>query len=113
MKSNMMDTLKNVPLNMAISDYCYPISPIIKLKSGYTRIETVIDNYIRKQSHEWADDSLQTLDEEIQMLHHFYNEETEAEQKEKEMHEITKRYKPRITYKVINGRSEERRVGKE
>src|SRR5690625_80089 len=103
MKSNMMDTLKSVPLNMAISDYCYPISPLIKLKSGYVRIETVIDNYIKKQSHEWAEDSLQTLDEEIQMLHHFYNEETEAEQKEKEMHEITKRYQPRITYKVING----------
>ncbi len=105
MKQDMMANLENRCLNMTISDYCYPISPIIRPMSGFSRIEAVIDQYIKNQSHEWADEAIQTLKGEVQLLHHFYtgSDETEAEQKEKEIKEITERYEPRITYKVING----------
>lgn len=103
MKLDMMGALQNLNLSMAISDYCYPISPLIKLKSGFIRIETVIDDYLENQSHSWAKEAMNTLEEEIQMVHHFYDNEAEAEQMEKEINEITNRYQPRISYKVING----------
>ncbi|HLR66441.1 YqhG family protein [Virgibacillus alimentarius] len=103
MKSDMMNILQNINLNMTISNYCYTISPIIKLKSGFKRIETIIDDYINNQSHQWANEAIDTLEEEVQLVHHFYNNAQEEEYLEKEINEITNRYKPRITYKVING----------
>lgn len=103
MKVDMMHLLEELPLNKMISDYCYPISPIIKLKSGYYRIEKVIDNYIQDQDHVWADEALQTIDEEIEMVEHFYTNENDHEQKLKEVEAIQERYTPIITYEVING----------
>lgn len=105
MKLEMMNLLENIPLQPAISDYCYTISPIIKIKSGYRRIENVLDNYIQNQTHPWAEESSQALDEEIQMLKHFYtgDTDTQMEQMEKEINEITERYQPSIIYEVING----------
>ncbi|MBY7143386.1 hypothetical protein KFZ56_10055 [Virgibacillus sp. NKC19-3] len=105
MKVEMMEIMQQVSLQMSISDYCYPISPLIKINSGYLRIQSVIDNYIENQTHEWAEESWKALDEEIQMLHHFYTEQTETmqEQKQKELIEIKKRYEPYISYEVING----------
>lgn len=87
MKLEMMNLLEEIPLQMAISDYCYTISPIIKIKSGFIRIENVIDNYIQDQTHPWAEESNRVLEEEIQMLKHFYTGDTEIqmEQMEKEI----------------------------
>lgn len=100
---DMMGRLQQISLQMAISDYCYTISPIIKLKSGYLRIESVITNYFENQSHEWAEESLETLDREIQTLKYFYTEEADDEQMNKETNEIKERYEPYITSEVING----------
>jgi hypothetical protein len=103
MHTDMMQRLQEIELNMSISDYCYPISPMIKLKSGYLRIESVITNYIERQSHEWAVASLETLEEEIKTLKYFYTDENNPEQMEKELNEIKQRYYPKITSKVMNG----------
>ncbi|MFA1821553.1 YqhG family protein [Virgibacillus oceani] len=105
MKVEMMDVLKKFTLHPTISDYCYTISPMIKIKSGFKRIESVIDQYIENQTHEWAQESLKLLDEEIKLLEHFYETETEEEQQqmEKEKREIIERYHPEVTYEVING----------
>lgn len=105
MKQGMMEYLQERRINMTISDFCYPISPLIKLKSGFKRIEAVLDNYITNQTHQWADEAMLMLKEEIQLLHHFYHDssETEVKQMEKEINEIKQRYQPRITFKVING----------
>ena len=103
MKTKMMEILQSLQLNITISDYCYPISPIIKLNSGFIRIETVINNYLENQSHEWATESLNTLKEEIQMVQHFFDNEDEEGNMEKEMNDLTKRYTPSISYQVVNG----------
>lgn len=103
MKIEMMDLLDTLSLSKTISDYCYPISPIIKLRSGYQRIETVIDNYIKDQEHTWADEALKTMKNEIKMVQHFYTEDSDQEQKQKEIDEVKERYTPYITYEVING----------
>src|SRR5699024_1089641 len=61
MKSDMMNILQNINLNMTISNYCYTISPIIKLKSGFKQIERMIDEYIKKQSHQLTNVARETL----------------------------------------------------
>src|SRR5699024_3657114 len=68
MKVEMMHLLDNLPLQQSISDYCYPITPLIKLKSGFKRIERVIDDYIQNQDHKWAEEAEKTLQEEIEMI---------------------------------------------
>lgn len=107
MKHNMMDYLQDIPLQTAISDYCFTLSPLIKLKSGFLRIESVIDDHIQTQPTEWAEESAKTLIEEVNMLKHFYPNETDDEeltrQMEKELQEINNRYEPKIAYQVING----------
>lgn len=104
MKIGMMDLIERYPLSMNIPDYCYPISPIIKVKSGFSRIESVLETYIHNQDHEWAKESLMELDEEIKLVHYFYNNsEEKEEQLEKEINDITERYTPQIIIEVING----------
>jgi len=103
MEENMMELLNKLNLQKSISDYCYTISPLIKLTSGFTRIEKVLDHYISDQEHKWADEAIETLNEEITMIEHFYHKEDDQLQLKKEIKEITDRYTPTISYEVING----------
>lgn len=103
MKTNMMDVLGKIPLQTAISDYCYPISPLIKIKSGYMRIISVIEDYLTNQTHNWASEALDRLAEEIKMVEHFYSEETDKSHLQKEITELQKLFQPMIAYHIING----------
>lgn len=106
MKFSMMDHLKKLPLSKTISDYCFTISPLIKLNSGFKRIESVLDHHTEQQDKDWALKAIDTWREEQTMLEHFYQETSDEEQQtqmEKEMQEIEKRYLPKISYQVING----------
>src|SRR5699024_11832910 len=105
MKSEMMNHLKHVDLQTTIGDYCYTISPLITIRSGFKRIQSVIDNYVRNKDYEWAHTSQRELKKEIQLLNYFYEgkSEEEKEQQAKEIREITKRFKPRISISIING----------
>ncbi|WP_249871990.1 YqhG family protein [Oceanobacillus saliphilus] len=102
MRTDMMEALNELELQTTISDFCFTLSPIIKLKSGYFRMEEVISNYVYSQDHDWAKSSLEILDEEIRTLKHFYTDDDDPKMK-KEMDEITNRYNPCITMNVING----------
>jgi len=105
MKSQMMEYLYKINLQNTIPDFCYTISPLIKLKSGYKRIESVIKNYIENQEHKWADESIAKLEEDIELLKLFYINPSEEEEKQmkKEIHEIKTRYEPQINISIING----------
>ncbi|MFD2045991.1 YqhG family protein [Ornithinibacillus salinisoli] len=105
MKANMMEQLKKIDLQSAISDYCYTISPLIKVQSGFNRMKAVLDDYIHNQEHQWATDSLHELEKEVELLKHFYHGKTDQEEKQiqKEIDEISERYSPKITVSVING----------
>ncbi|WP_404452996.1 YqhG family protein [Virgibacillus necropolis] len=107
MYKDMMDLLGNVTLKPSIDDYCYTIAPIIKMESGFHRIENVLNDYINNQTHDWADESLQTLKDEITLIEHFYtssaDDETNHEHMQREIDDMKERYTPKVTYKVING----------
>src|SRR5699024_338995 len=57
MKLEMMDELQRKNLQNTIPDYCYTISPMIKLQSGFKRIEKVLESYVQDQDHHWAEAS--------------------------------------------------------
>lgn len=107
MYKDMMELLQKVTLKPSIDDYCYTIAPIIKMESGFHRIENVLDDYINNQTHDWATESLQTLEEELSLIKHFYTSDMEEdpneEQMKKEINDMKERYTPKVTYKVING----------
>ncbi|GIO27504.1 YqhG family protein [Ornithinibacillus bavariensis] len=105
MKIDMMEFLQQQDFQMQISDYCYTITPLIKPISGYKRILTVINQYINDQDHKWAKDSLEALQNEIELLKHFYEDspEEEREQMDKELADLKERYHPKIRVSVING----------
>ncbi|SES83305.1 protein YqhG of unknown function [Oceanobacillus limi] len=105
MKTEMMEKLRQIDLQNAISDYCYTISPLIKINSGFNRIKAVLDDYLSNQEHKWAQDSLKALENEVELLKHFYqgNDEQDEERVQKEIDEITQRYSPKIDLSVING----------
>lgn len=103
MKTNMMELLQKLPLHNTISDYCFPMSPLVKYKSGFSRITAVIEDYLKNQTYDWADESLVTLSEEINMVKHFYEHEDDKEHLQKEIDDLTNLYQPTITYQVING----------
>ncbi len=101
---DMMEQLENVELAPTISDHCYTISPLIKVNSGFLRIEKYIHDYVMKQKHDWAVESLKLLEEEIAMIHHFYERDEEnKDEMEKELEDITARLEPKITYEIVNG----------
>ena len=103
MATNMLEKLNQLTLKMSIADYCYTISPMIKIKSAFKRIERLLDQYVEQQSHEWAIESLETLEEEIQLVNHFFTDQKDEDLKAKEIAELKNRYTPKIKYKVING----------
>lgn len=103
MKVNMMEELDRVDLQTRISDYCFTISPIIKLHSGYLRIENVVVDYVQNLDSEWANDSIRLMKEETEILERFYTDPDDKEQFEKESNEIKERYQPVIELNVING----------
>ncbi|SFA71333.1 protein YqhG of unknown function [Lentibacillus halodurans] len=103
MKLKMMDDLQTKPMQNTISDYCYTISPMIKLQSGFKRIEKVLKTYVEDQDHDWAEASLKTMEEEIDLLRHFYKTDAENDEMKKEIDDIKKRYSPYIAFEVVNG----------
>lgn len=105
MKTEMMELLKERELQMQISDFCYTITPIIKPQSGYKRIISVIEQYIHDLDHQWAKESLEELQNEIDLLKHFYegDQDDDLDQMEKELKDLKERYQPKIQLTVING----------
>ncbi len=105
MQTEMMESLYNKEFGMKISDFCYTITPIIKPKSGYKRILSVLDQYIQDLDHEWAKESLHELENEMNLLKHFYEgaHDEEIVQMEKELQDLKERYQPKIEMKVVKG----------
>lgn len=100
---NMMDELNKLNLKQQISNFCYTITPIITLASGYKRIEKIIQHYVENQPKEWVDEAIKTRDEEIALLKQFYKDDLENEIVKKELEEIHNRYTPEITIDVTSG----------
>lgn len=100
---DMMQRLEKIQLKPKISNHCYTISPLIKVKSGLLRIESYVESYVNNMEHQWALESIQLLKEETMMIHHFYEDSEEETDMNKEIEEVTARLQPQITFDIING----------
>src|SRR5699024_5869968 len=101
--SKMMENLNQISLHRLISPNCYTISPLIKLQSGYKRLEQFLTDYIEKQDKRWALKSIHLLKEELLLLSHFFIEESKRTEMKNEVLLAYERYYPEIHWHVING----------
>ncbi|MRG86571.1 YqhG family protein [Salinibacillus xinjiangensis] len=110
---NFMELIQDLSFSSVIPDYCYTISPIIRITSGYKRIENYIQQYIDSQKHEWAEDAFNHFNKEKEILNHFYESylaASDEEDKEElttryqnELDHLQKRLMPEIQVETING----------
>lgn len=103
MLTGMMDRLENKSFHETISDYCYSLSPIITMQSGFNRIIKVFDQYIEKQSHHWAHYSLKKLQKERELIDSYFGNSTSNEGKNRILKETEDRYMPELVLEVVNG----------
>ncbi|MBH0229853.1 YqhG family protein [Halobacillus yeomjeoni] len=100
----MMECLDGHDFDRKVSDYCFPMTPVINLKSAYSRIEKFVENYTTTLDDSWIKDSLHQLEEEKSLLDSFYaSEDIGLDQFTQEREQLDTRYRPRFSIEVING----------
>ncbi|MCA1023015.1 YqhG family protein [Halobacillus litoralis] len=104
MMLKMMEKLGTVPFGNTVSDYTFPMTPVISLNHAYRRMEKHVETYISSQNNQWAVESHQHLQRETALLESFYeSEDIDLESFTKERDQIDIRYKPSIKLEVVNG----------
>ncbi|MFD1018727.1 YqhG family protein [Thalassobacillus hwangdonensis] len=102
----MMDSLHGVELATSISDFTYPLSPLIKTPSGYNRIIQYIEDHVQSKDHGWAEETNKKRDHEMNLIEAFF-QDTEDEERhqlmKKEKEDLLARLTPTITIETING----------
>ncbi|SET61860.1 protein YqhG of unknown function [Salinibacillus kushneri] len=108
-----MEKIKNMDFSTVIPDYSFTISPIIRIHSGYKRIETYIEQYLNSMNHKWAEESFSKYEKEKNILTHFYESYLQAANDEEqeqltvrydnELDHLQKRLLPKIDIEPING----------
>jgi len=104
MVENFHDRLLQIPLTPKIPDYSYTLSPLVKPKSGMTRIENYLKSAIELDDHSWAEEAMKRWDQDLQLLNHFYEDEDEEhESYVTEKKALQEQYEPKINISFING----------
>lgn len=102
--ANFQTYLEKLSLTPKIPDYCFTISPLIKPRSGFKRIEQYIQAQIEDDDHSWADEAQKRWQEDLILLEHFYeNLDKKPECYEIEKQALQNQYEPKITIQMING----------
>ncbi|ALC81599.1 MULTISPECIES: YqhG family protein [Bacillus] len=87
-----------------ISDFCYSVSPIIKLESAIKRLEKFIESYARTEPNDWALASIERWNYDLALLEKFYEEILEKPQEyEIEKQALQSLYEPKIVIKIESG----------
>ncbi|EST11045.1 YqhG family protein [Sporolactobacillus laevolacticus] len=95
--------LKKLQLNQKMPDYCYTLSPLIKIQSGIQRIERFIESELEAEPTEWADQANERWAKDQQLLDAFYeNQEQKPERYIQEKKALEEQYQPTINVKLIN-----------
>ncbi len=98
------EKIVDLPLTPKIPDYCFTISPIIKLENAIYKLQQHIQSELAKENHDWAKKANKRWEEDIQLLSGFYEGvEDKSETYQSELSALEKQYKPTIHVSVING----------
>src|SRR5699024_5999879 len=100
---NVMKELEGVRLEQMMSDYSYTISPLIRTTSGFNRLFQFLMNQLQQENTDWIMHAEKALNEELLLLEYFYQHNPDNQDLfNKEKDRITKRFKPRIEFEIIN-----------
>ncbi|MFD0827608.1 YqhG family protein [Neobacillus sp. M.A.Huq-85] len=104
MVEDFHERLSKIKLTPKIPDYSFTLSPLVKPKSGMTRIENYLRNVIDGDDHTWAEEARKRWDMDRKLLDHFYEDcEEENESYETEKKALQEQYEPKINISFING----------
>lgn len=104
MAENFHQRLQQISLTPKIPDYSFTLSPLIKPMSGISRIENYLRSMIESEDDSWAEDARKRWDKDLQLLNHFYEEESDRnESYETEKQALQEQYEPKIKMSIING----------
>lgn len=98
-----MEQIQDKQFDQTISPHCYTLSPLIKLPSGFRRVEQQIEGYLKRQNYAWVLDTIILLKEELLMLKYFYDRHEKKKALKNEVRQLYERLKPEVSYEVING----------
>lgn len=101
---NFQEKLEQLELTPKIPDFCFTMSPLIKPKSGLSRIQSFIEQIIIKDNHEWANDARQRWHADLMLLNHFYEDlEEKPDCYHLEQEALKNLYEPQIHITIQNG----------
>ncbi|MGG3469978.1 YqhG family protein [Neobacillus pocheonensis] len=104
MVEDFHERLLKIPLTPKIPDYSFTLSPLVKPKSGMSRIENYLKSMIAEEDHSWAEDAKKRWEQDLQLLDHFYEDaEEENDSYETERQALKEQYEPKINISFING----------
>nr|WP_263325742.1 YqhG family protein [Neobacillus sp. Marseille-Q6967] len=104
MVEDFHERLQKIPLTPKIPDYSFTLSPLVKPKSGFARIENYLKAVIEQDDHTWADEAKKRWEADKRLLEHFYEDvEEENESYETEKKALQEQYEPKINISFING----------
>ncbi|RDU35132.1 hypothetical protein DRW41_19475 [Neobacillus piezotolerans] len=99
------EKLLSIPLTPKIPDYSYTISPLIKPKSGFVRVENYLRSGIEQEDHSWADAAHERWAKDEHLLDHFYEGLTvdDSESYRTEKTALREQYEPKVAISLVNG----------
>ncbi|EKN69828.1 hypothetical protein BABA_07726 [Neobacillus bataviensis LMG 21833] len=104
MVEDFHDRLLQIPLTPKIPDYSFTLSPLVRPKSGMSRVETYLKSVISEEDHSWADEARKRWDQDLRLLDHFYEDaEEDNESYSTEKQALQEQYEPKINISFING----------
>ena len=104
MVEDFHDKLLKLPLNTKIPDYAYTLSPLIKPKSGVNRIQSLLTTRVEQEDHTWAEEARNRWQKDLELLHHFYeDEEEESDSFKNEKSALKEQYEPKVSIEIVNG----------
>jgi hypothetical protein len=96
--------LIGMQLTPKIPDYSFTLSPLVKPRSGITRIENYFRQQLDQEDHSWANEAIERWNKDLKLLDHFYEEEEEkSENYETEKQALREQYEPKVSISIING----------
>ncbi|WP_110111302.1 YqhG family protein [Bacillus sp. CGMCC 1.16541] len=101
---NFQGVLEQQAMSPKISDYCFTLSPLIKPKSGISRLQDYLASAIKQDDHQWAEEARKRWYDDLALLDHFYETAEEVpESYETEKQALQEQYEPTIIIKIVNG----------
>ncbi|WP_078391714.1 YqhG family protein [Shouchella patagoniensis] len=101
---HFFDRLKPLTLTPKIPDYCFTLSPLIRVESGIARLQKMIRTFAENEPADWAVAAHSRWQTDAALLESFYeNEDEKPASYTAEKQALQEQYEPRIDVSLVNG----------